>query len=119
MKVLNIIAGFLLFIILFASCDTRTYEEIADPIAVIQTVNYNDNVKSIIESNCLSCHGTVGSASYYPLNNYNETKNAIDNIINRIERPIGDPLKMPQGSSLSQNNIAIIKQWKVDGLLEQ
>ena len=42
----------------------------------------------------------------------------IDNIINRIERPNGDPLKMPQGGSLSQSQINLFVKWKADGLIE-
>jgi hypothetical protein len=45
-------------------------------------------------------------------------KGDIDGIIDRISRANGDPLKMPQGGSLSPAQINIITKWKADGLLE-
>lgn len=58
------------------------------------------------------------ASAYYPLTNYTEVKNAIDNIIYRIEKPDSDPLKMPQGSSLTAEEIDLIKKWKAGGLRE-
>lgn len=100
------------------SCERRTFEDISESTPITQTVKYTENVKPIIQNNCISCHSASGSAAYYPLTNYAETKTAIDNIISRIQKPVGDPEKMPQGGSLSQNNIDIIKKWNADGLLE-
>lgn len=67
-----------------------------------------------MDANCVSCHSPGPQA----LTNYSQVKNNIDNIINRISRPNGDPLKMPQGGSLSPVQINIITKWKADGLLE-
>lgn len=68
-----------------------------------------------MDSNCTSCHSASG---FKPLNNYNLVKENIDIIINRIQRPAGDPLKMPQGGSLSPNQINLFVKWKADGLIE-
>jgi len=96
------------------ACDSRTYEEISDSTPITEKVTYNKDVKAIIEANCVSCHSPGAQA----LTNYDQVKANIDNIIDRISRPTGDPLKMPQGGSLSPTQINIITKWKADGLTE-
>lgn len=98
----------------FIACESRTYEEISDNTPITEEVTYNKDVKQIIDANCVSCHSPGAQA----LTNYTEVKNNIDNIIDRISRPNGDPLKMPQGGSLSPTQINIITKWKADGLSE-
>jgi len=115
MKKIIYIVGFILFV---TSCESRTYEEISDNTPITETVSYKTDIQPIIEANCISCHSAVGPASYKPFTNYNQVKTEIDNILDRIQRPNGDPQKMPQGGSLSANQINIFKKWKADGLLE-
>lgn len=100
------------------ACESITYEEISDKTPVAELVTYNKDVKPIIEANCIICHSPGGAASFQPWTSYNQVKNNIDNIINRISRPVGDPQKMPQGGSLSPSQIEIITKWKADGLTE-
>lgn len=100
--------------VLWVACESRTYEEISDKTPIAEQVTYTKDVKPIIDANCVSCHSPGAQA----LTNYNQVKNNIDNIIDRIGRPNGDPLKMPQGGSLSPSQINIITKWKTDGLLE-
>lgn len=97
------------------SCESRTYEEISDNTPITTVVKYESDLKPIIESNCINCHSTT---SFKPLVNYNQIKANIDIIINRIQRPSGDPLRMPQGGSLSSNQINLFVKWKTDGLIE-
>ncbi|SHK06073.1 c-type cytochrome [Epilithonimonas mollis] len=113
-KILVPVTGFLMLM----SCDTKTFEEISDVKPIPETVNYNNSVKTIINNNCVICHSSVGTASFLPLTDYAAVKNSVDNILDRIQRANGDPLKMPQGGTLSQDNINIINKWKADGLLE-
>ncbi|GGG66917.1 hypothetical protein BXY58_3461 [Epilithonimonas arachidiradicis] len=108
------VSGFLMLM----SCDTKTFEEISDVKPITETVSYNKNVKTIIDNNCVVCHSPTGSNPYFPLTDYTAVKNSIDNILDRIQRANGDPLKMPQGGTLSQDNINLIIKWKADGLLE-
>ncbi|GAA5100754.1 hypothetical protein GCM10023210_39570 [Chryseobacterium ginsengisoli] len=104
--------------VVLVACESRTYEEISDNTPVAEQVTYTKDVKPIIDANCISCHSPGGPASFQPWTSYNQVKNNIDNIINRIGRPNGDPQKMPQGGSLSPTQINIITKWKADGLLE-
>lgn len=96
------------------ACESRTYEEISDNTPITETVTYTKDVKPIIEANCIGCHSPGAQA----LTNYSQVKANIDNIIDRIGRPNGDPLKMPQGGSLSASQINIFTKWKADGLTE-
>lgn len=104
--------------VVLVACESRTYEEISDNTPVAEQVTYTQDVKPIIDANCISCHSPGGAASFQPWTSYNQVKNNIDNIINRVGRPNGDPQKMPQGGSLSPTQINIITKWKADGLLE-
>lgn len=100
--------------VVLTACESRTYEEISDNTPIADVVTYNKDVKPIMEANCVSCH----SPGVQALSNYSQVKANIDNVINRISRANGDPLKMPQGGSLSPAQINIITKWKADGLLE-
>lgn len=104
--------------LVFISCETRTYEDISPTISIPEKVDYVHNVKPIIQNNCIACHSPGNAAEFFPLTDYTLVKNAIDNILDRVQRPIGDPDKMPQGGSLSPANIELLIKWKSDGLIE-
>ncbi|MEG2079753.1 hypothetical protein SAMN05421796_10414 [Chryseobacterium piscicola] len=103
-------------VIFITSCESRTYEEISDNTPITNGVKYESDLKPIIESSCINCHSASG---FKPLNNYNQVKANIDIIINRIQKPNGDPLRMPLGGSLSSNQINLFVKWKTDGLVEK
>ena len=101
-------------VVLLVACESRTYEEISDTTPITAQVTYTKDVKPIIDASCISCHSPGPQA----LTNYSQVKANIDNIIDRIGRPNGDPGKMPQGGSLSPSQVNIITKWKADGLIE-
>ncbi|HRP89011.1 MAG TPA: hypothetical protein PKX92_03135 [Edaphocola sp.] len=115
-KLFFIVVGFSFMM----ACRTRTMEDITgkQPDPGI-TTNYEDDVKVIIQNNCNNCHAPGGSKSSFPLNTYQLMKENFDEILNRVQRPNGDPLKMPQGSSLSSSQIEVLKKWKADGFIEK
>ncbi|WP_228435863.1 c-type cytochrome [Chryseobacterium pennipullorum] len=106
----------LLSAVLLIACDSRTYEEISDNTPITAPVNYVKDVKPIIDNNCIGCHSADGFNK--PLATYEQAKNNIDGILDRIQRPNGDPGKMPKGGSLSAAQINIFIKWKADGLSE-
>ncbi|MBB6331877.1 hypothetical protein HNP24_002827 [Chryseobacterium sediminis] len=101
--------------IILTACDSRTYEEISDNTPITVPVKYTADVKPIVDNNCIGCHS---AGSFKPFVTYDQVKNNIDGILDRIQRPNGDPEKMPQGGSLSSAQINIFIKWKADGLNE-
>ncbi|WP_228441127.1 hypothetical protein [Chryseobacterium phosphatilyticum] len=97
------------------ACESRTYEEISDNTPITAPVNYITDVKPIMDNNCMGCHS---AGSFKPFATYNQVKNNIDGILDRIQRPNGDQEKMPKGGSLSATQINIFIKWKADGLTE-
>ncbi|MFK8060438.1 MAG: cytochrome c [Polaribacter sp.] len=101
----------------FYNCSTTVIPLEEEPAPVLEMVKYNNNVKSIIDANCISCHASGGQASFLPLINYSQVKNAAEsgNLISRMNN-ITNP--MPQSGLLPAQTRAIIDKWKTDGFLE-
>ena len=108
----------LLLGICMVSCESSTYDEVSNGEVPTEKITYTKHVKAIMEAKCTSCHSTGGSASSRPLNTYQQVSGSINQIIDRIQRPAGDPLRMPQGGTMSATDIATIVKWKEDGLLQ-
>lgn len=102
------------------SCDSHTYEELEEEVIIDGDVTYNANVKSIIDSNCISCHSVGNVAGFRPLTNYAEVKDAVENagLLDRIQLQNSEPGVMPQTGRMPQSKIDVILQWNEDGLLE-
>ena len=101
--------------IILTACDSRTYEEISDNTPITASVKYTADVKPIMDNSCAGCHS---AGSFKPLVTYDQVKNNIDGILDRIQRPNGDPEKMPKGGSMSAAQINMFIKWKADGLNE-
>jgi uncharacterized membrane protein len=105
-------------LILITGC---TYDS-TDDLIVSQsngTITYNQNIKSIIDNNCISCHGYVPSnGATFSLTNYQNVKDAVinKNLIDRISRSEGASGAMPLGGPrLPNSSINLIIQWKNQG----
>jgi len=103
------------------SCSYNSEDDLIDSTPIPELVTYENDVKTIIDNNCISCHGnppTNGAPN--PLTTFIEVKDAIQNngLINRIStNDLG--LVMPFGGPrLPQNLIDIVIQWEANGLLE-
>lgn len=107
----------LLFAILsIMSCSEAVIEDLPpDPITT--TVKYNSDVKTIIDANCVGCHGAISPNAGLSLTNYTQVRNAAENgnLVGRINN-VSSP--MPPSGLMSSNNRAIIDQWIADGYLE-
>lgn len=99
-----------------------TYEDIsADPEVIREVVTYTNNVKAIIDGNCISCHSPGQEDSTFPfLTTYSEVKRAVlnTNLLNRIQRQNGEGGLMPEGGRMPQNKIDMVLQWNENGLQE-
>lgn len=116
---------FLLIITLCAiilSCTNVSEDDLIDVTPLPNTVTYVDDVKSIIDNNCISCHNDPPiNGAPMSLLLYENVEDAVENrdLIGRITGT-GSGSQMPLGGPmLPQNLIDIIIQWEADGLLEQ
>ena len=107
---------------LFLGCTAVSEEDLIDTTPLPVIVTYNENIKPIINNNCIVCHSNPPqNAAPMPLVSYENVKEAVQNrnLIGRISS--NDPaFLMPLGGPrLPQNLIDIIIQWNEDGLIEE
>lgn len=109
------------FIFVLYSCANDSEEDLIDQMPMPQLITYNDNIKAIIDNNCINCHSDPPvNGAPYSLMDYNAVKNNVASIINRISLQQGQGGLMPLGGArLPQNIIDEVVQWQTDGLFEQ
>jgi uncharacterized membrane protein len=100
----------------FLGCANDSESDLVDNSPNNGTVTYTGTVKSIIDNNCISCHGNPPTQSApMSLTTYANVMDAVanKNLIGRISLNNGDPSLMPKnGLRLPQNQIDAITQWK-------
>ena len=88
-----------------------------NPTVVASKVTYTADIKPLLTTSCAPCHVAGGNKAKW--DNYATTKSKISGIIDRVQRGTTASGFMPQGGSkLSGDNIALLKKWVADGLLE-
>ena len=106
----------------FAACSNDNSETLMDNPPVSGQVTYTQNVKAIIDNNCISCHAAVPrNGAPMALVTYEQVQNAVQNrgLLNRISLNNGNSLLMPQGGArLPQATIDVMIKWNQDGLLK-
>ncbi|NHM01271.1 hypothetical protein [Flavobacterium difficile] len=117
MKYLKFLPIFLLF-----SCSNNSEDDLTEPTSLAAITTYNNDVRAIINANCINCHGaTPIPGTSLSLDTYVKVRDAVlnNNLLGRISLPEGNSLLMPQsGQRLPQNTIDKINDWNSDGLLE-
>ncbi len=111
MKALKIIFILMITFYIGFSCESSTYDEISVEVAI---PTYTANVKTIIDNNCLSCHGVAGK--YPTMENYTQVREAAEkgDMICRIDdQSCGEV--MPKSGRMPQTNINTIKKWADNG----
>lgn len=107
--------------LLFLSCTNDSESDLTNP-NTLTAITYQSTVKSIIDNNCNSCHGSpLLNGAPMMLLTYQNVKDAVINrgLINRISLPQDAPGMMPQGGTrLPQNTIDQIINWKNNGFAE-
>lgn len=111
----------LLPLLVLTSCSNESTSDLID-IPVVENVTYTNNIKPIIEGNCLGCHGApTANDAPMSLNTYEKVREFVQNdkIIDRISRNQGQSGMMPLGGTrLPQPIIDLIIKWKQQGLQE-
>lgn len=120
-EIKKVVKKFILIILCFpylftqTSCSSDSTSDLIDSSPVEQ-VTYSQNIKTIIDSNCLTCHGVTPSfGAPMSLTTYENVKDAVLNrgLIDRISREEGSTGAMPLGGpKLPINSINLIIQWQ-------
>jgi hypothetical protein len=102
------------------SCTSDSTSDLISLEPIPEQVGYAKDVKSIIDNNCISCHGSNPiSGGNLSLTNYVQVRNSVlnDGLIQRMRLEEGNSLLMPQGGPKLPNTIVnIVQKWKDDGL---
>jgi len=108
---------FLLFVG-FSACSNDNGDDLQNP----DPITYTNDVKAIIDANCLNCHSDPPSnQAPIALVTYDQVRSSTENgsLISRIQRPENEAGAMPLGAPrLSQSLIDVIVQWRTDGYRE-
>lgn len=114
--------AFGLFISSCSNEDSTTLTPTTPPPANTTKVTYNQNIKTIMDNNCIVCHATVPrNGAPNSLVTFAQVKEAMTNrgLLNRISLQNGSSLLMPQGGPrMPQTTIDLVTKWQQDGLLE-
>ena len=119
MKNSIIIFGLLLTTVF--SCSYNSEDDLTEDVVVEDMVTYQDNVKSIIDNNCISCHSSPPvNGAPMGLTTYQQVRNSVENgnLIARISTMDVASVMPAGGPRLPQNLIDLIIQWETDGFLE-
>ena len=82
--------------------------------------NYENQLKEVISANCSPCHIPSKGGNKRPYDNFANVKSDIDEMIQRISLTPAERGFMPfKGAKLSDDVIAVFKQWRSDGMLEK
>lgn len=82
-------------------------------------VTYSNDVKSIIDGNCLGCHSSPSrNGAPFALINFSQVSSRANSILTAMSRANGTPAAMPPSGKLPQATIDIIDQWIKDGTQE-
>lgn len=124
MKKLKAACSVLVLTLTVISCSGGGDDPVTPPVTpptggggtTVTNPTYTANIKTIIDNNCISCHGPGGENSAVPLLTYAQVSAKAPEIKVRIEKPAGDPQVMPKGGKLSQTNIDLINKWIANGM---
>jgi len=108
----------LIMLLLFVSCTNDTESDLLDNQAPV-TITYTNTIKSIMDANCISCHGANPSnGAPNSITTYQNTKDAVLflGLIDRISKSQGASGMMPYGGTrLPQTTIDQVIAWKNNG----
>lgn len=111
---MNILRKGSIFVLLLViiSCGKENYKYDGNTDCNLTALTYEGRVKSIINGHCAysGCH--AGNVEIYDFTSYEGVKVAIGSFKDRINRPLEDPLYMPQNKvELSSCDLAILNAW--------
>ena len=120
MKKYFIVAGTIFGALVLSNCNPSKKLATEPPPPPPPKMTYATNLSTVIMNNCVPCHIPAKGGRKENYDNYANVKKDIDNMIRRIQLNPTDKGFMPfKGTArLSDSVIAVFKQWKDDGMLE-
>ncbi|MEO5685402.1 MAG: hypothetical protein ABIQ88_22335 [Chitinophagaceae bacterium] len=114
MKKIYVSSLIVMMAVFFSYCHT------AKKAAAAPLVTFETGIQPIIMSSCSPCHIPAKGGNKAAYDNYANVKKDVDDILRRVQLTPGEkgfmPMKHPK---LSDSTIAIIQQWKDNGLAEK
>jgi hypothetical protein len=111
----------LLTVLFLSSCSNESTSDLID-VPNGEDITYTDDIKPIIEANCIGCHTQPPiNGAPMALNSYEDVKTYVENnkIIDRISRDQGAPGMMPLGGTRLPNEVInLFTLWKQQGFRE-
>lgn len=110
----------ILFLIATTSCTNENINTLSYPdnSVNLDNVTYTNTIKTFIDNNCISCHGTVNPTAGLDISTYTKAKNNINAILGRIDLQTGQNGIMPPSGRMPENTIQAFKNWLTQGLTE-
>lgn len=118
MKKLKLYLLILPFSLVLTNCNST--KKGADYTKVEKKLNYNKDIKPIIENSCTPCH-IPPQGKKEPLENYVHVKENIASIIERVKLPKEDKKFMPPRNkkpALNDSLVAVLVKWQEQGMAE-
>jgi cytochrome c553 len=117
MKKIYVSSLVVMMAVLLSYCHTAKKATAAPTVAA---VTYQSSIAPIIMNSCAPCHIPSKGGNKEALDNYANVKKDIDGILHRIQLDPAERGFMPsRHPKLSDSTIAVIKQWKDNGLVEK
>jgi mono/diheme cytochrome c family protein len=118
----NKIIIFSIFILFAFGCSETSPIDLVAEQNVLEKITYQNKIKQIINTNCISCHGNIPTnGAPMSLDNYANVKDAVLNLglINRINLDQSNSSAMPLGGpKLLQSQIDSIVKWQNNGFID-
>ena len=106
---------------LVLGCSYNSEDDLTEEIIIEDFVTYDDNIKSIIDNNCIGCHSNPPvNGAPMSLTTYDDVKEAVEDrdLIERISTTDAGFVMPFGGPRLPQNIIDLVIQWEEEGLRE-
>lgn len=123
-----VILGYLIIVLTvlstMLSCSYDSEDDLVDaPIAEdpnngdpASLINYNDDIKPILQSSCVGCHASPPTnGAPFALVNFTQVMQRGEAIFNAMNRQSGTPAAMPPSGRLPQTTIDVIREWIDNG----
>lgn len=116
------IASILALIIAIATVSSCYYDNVEELYGTspcdVTAVSWTSDIQPMIQQNCVGCHSGVGASAGLDFSTYMSVKTHSSSLVNRMNKPNGDPLLMPPSGPLSNCTLNQMDAWVAAGAPE-